>query len=406
MPAPHPDELVRPRALILLSETFADGGIQRFNRTFLSACDRLGVACDVLSFGDNEDSRQRWEAPRSAAIRVFDRDKVRFALATFVALLRGGYDFVIIGHVNLLALVSACVLPWWTSRPRVMLIAHGIEVWTGMEGRRRRRAMARVNLILSVSRYTRDRIRAQMPELTDSRFAIFPNALSETWSERFASVEHPELGQNLPERFLLSVTRLDRGDRYKGIVSVIEALAMVEDTSIHSVIAGRGDDREFLQRIAPRFGLERRVHFIGAVTDVELVSLYRKCIAFVLPSGKEGFGIVFLEAMFFGAPVIAAREKGAIDVVLNEETGLTVPYGDTIALAAAMERMLRDASLRERLRESGRASVIDRGRFTFHAYTERLAQIFGVPAPQSEAAATSSVESNRPFAMHVGVESS
>ena len=378
MSAAHFDNSVRPRVLLLLSETFADGGIQRFNRTFLSACDRLGLACDVLSFADSEESRQRWAAPRSVEIRVFNRDKARFALAAFTTLFRGTYDFVIVGHVNLLTLASACLLTSRTARARVMLIAHGIEVWAGMESPWRRRGMASVNLILCVSEYTRDRINAQMPELTSDRFAIFPNALSEMWTESFATIEHPERARILPQKFLLSVTRLDRGDRYKGIVSVIEALAMLADTSIHYVIAGRGDDQEFLQRIAPRFGVQKRVHFVGAVTDSELANLYRKCSAFVLPSGKEGFGIVFLEAMFFGAPVIAAGEKGATDVVRNEETGLTVGYGDTIALAGAIERMLTDTALRARLREVGRATVLDRGRFTFHAYTERLAQIFGI----------------------------
>jgi len=53
---------------------------------------------------------------------------------------------------------------------------------------------------------------------------------------------------------------------------------------------------------------------------------------FVLPSGKEGFGIVFLEAMFFGAAVIAASEKGALDVIQDGETGLLVRFGDTVAL--------------------------------------------------------------------------
>ncbi len=385
MSAAHFDKCVRPRALVLLSETFADGGIQRFNRTFLSACDRLGVACDVLSFADNEVSRQRWAAPRSVEIRVFNRDKAQFALAAFKALFRSTYDFVIVGHVNLLTLVSACLLASRTGRARVILIAHGIEVWADLERPLRRRAMASVNLILCVSGYTKDRINAQLPELTSDRFAIFPNALSEMWTERFATIEHPERVGNLPQKFLLSVTRLDRGDRYKGIVSVIEALAMLADTSIHYVVAGRGDDQEFLQRIAPRFGIQKRVHFVGAVTDAELANLYRKCAAFVLPSGKEGFGIVFLEAMFFGAPVIAAAEKGATDVVRNEETGLTVGYGDTVALARAIERMLTDTALRARLREVGRATVLGRGRFTVHAYTERLAQIFGVPSPQPEA---------------------
>lgn len=387
MSAAHFDKRARPRALLLLSETFADGGIQRFNRTFLSACDRLGVACDVLSFADCEESRHRWAAPRSVDIRVFNRDKARFALAVLTALFRRTYDFVIIGHVNLLTLVSACLSTSRIGRARVLLIAHGIEVWTGLERPRRRRAMASVNLILCVSGYTKDRINAQMPELTTDRFAIFPNALSETWSERFATIEHTETARNLPPKFLLSVTRLDRGDRYKGIPSVIEALAMLADVSVHYVVAGRGDDQEFLERIAARFGIQNRVHFVGAVSDSELADLYRKCSAFVLPSGKEGFGIVFLEAMYFGAPVIAAHEKGVTDVVRDEETGLTVGYGDTVALAKAIERIVTDTKLRSRLQEAGRATVIGHGQFTSHAYTERLAQVFGLPSPQPTQAA-------------------
>jgi glycosyltransferase involved in cell wall biosynthesis len=189
----------------------------------------------------------------------------------------------------------------------------------------------------------------------------------------------------LPERFLLSVTRLDENDRYKGIVTVLEALAMVEDPSLHYVVAGSGNDREFLERIARRLQLADRVHFIGGVTDGQLAELYRSCAAFVLPSGKEGFGIVFLEAMYFEAPVIAAAEKGAVDVVQHDSTGLLVPYGDTVALKAAIERVLVDTALCDRVRAGGRQLVTGEGAFTFSAYVRRLAGILGVPAPTAEA---------------------
>jgi hypothetical protein len=75
-----------------------------------------------------------------------------------------------------------------------------------------------------------------------------------------------------------------------------------------------------------------------------------------------------------------------------------------MALATAMERMLSDAALRAKLREAGRATVVDRGRFTFHAYTARLAQIFGVPVPLPDAADTLTVESSHEFVMDTGVE--
>lgn len=373
-----------PRVLVLLSEVYADGGIQRFNRTFLSACDRIGATCDVLSLGDDERARQRWKEPGTAAIRVFGHDKARFALAVAAALLRGDHDLVIIGHVNLLTLVAASLTFRPHAKARVMLIGHGVDVWTGMDTWSRRSGIRKVDLILAVSRYTADMIRQQIPELGMERFSIFPNALSETWAER-VTVADLALSRLVPpdRRFLLSVTRLDPSERYKGIVGVIEALAMLEDTSVHYVVAGRGEDRAFLERIAARLGVGNRVHFTGAVSDAELVGLYRRCAAFVLPSGKEGFGIVFLEAMFFGAPVIAAAERGALDVVHHEKTGLLVPYGDTVKLRAAIERMLSDDALRDRLRAAGRAAVMNDGPFTFRAFVARLAKVFKArePAP-------------------------
>ena len=177
------------------------------------------------------------------------------------------------------------------------------------------------------------------------------------------------------------MTRLERGDRYKGIVTVIEALGMLEDASVHYCIIGHGDDLPFLQRVAERCGVAHRVHFLRGVSDAELISLYGRCAAFVLPSGKEGFGIVFLEAMYFGAPVIAAAEKGALDVVQDEETGLLVRFGDTVALKQAIERLQEDSALRAQVIAGGRATVTEGGPFTFARFAQRCAEVLEVAEP-------------------------
>jgi glycosyltransferase involved in cell wall biosynthesis len=252
-----------------------------------------------------------------------------------------------------------------------MLIAHGIEVWNGI-GSARRYALSRIAKILCVSRYTRQRILDQAPALAPNRLTIFPNALAGTWDR----VVPLAFARSAPCRFILSVTRLERGDRYKGIATVIEAFSMLEDDSLQYFIVGHGNDLSFLQLVAERCGVNNRVHFMRGVGDSELVSLYQQCEAFVLPSGKEGFGIVFLEAMFFGAPVIAAREKGAIDVVQDGITGLTVRFGDTVAIKEAIERIVSDSELRERLRASGRSMVVEDGPFTFSRFTRRCAEVF------------------------------
>ena len=100
----------------------------------------------------------------------------------------------------------------------------------------------------------------------------------------------------------------------------------------------------------------------------------------MLPSGKEGFGIVFLEAMFFGAPVIAAAEKGALDVVRDGESGLLVRFGDSIGLKQAIERLAADPALRERLRQVGQSTVLADGTFTFSRFVDRIAKVFQIAA--------------------------
>ena len=357
------------RVLFLLTEVFANGGIQRFNQTLLDACSRLNVDCRVLSLNDSPSSMATDSARQRFSIMGFSGNRRKFALAAAGALLRGHYDRVLIGHINLLTLATAVLRLRLFQRPPTMLIAHGIEVWSGI-GSVRRYALSRTDRILCVSHYTRQRILEQAPSLAE-RSIIFPNALSDTW-RRVTPFPFPSA---LPARFILSVTRLERGDRYKGIATVIEAFSMLADDSMRYFVIGHGNDLPFLQLVAERCGVGNRVHFMPGVSDSELISLYQKCEAFVLPSGKEGFGIVFLEAMFFGAPVIAACEKGATDVVRDGDTGIAVRFGDALAVKQAIERIGADITLRERMRTNGRSMVVDGGPFTFARFTQRCAEV-------------------------------
>lgn len=361
--------------LFLFTEVSAKGGIQRFNQTILDACDKLGVQCRVLSLNDSNAPTSARENHDKRSITGFSGNRRRFALAAAGAILRSRYDWVFIGHINFAVLAVAILGLFRFRAPRTMMVGHGIEVWSGIRGLRRA-AMRRIDRILCVSRYTRARIMQQAPALDVDRLVIFPNALAESWSRNPPA----PLEQAPPERFILSVTRLEPGDRYKGLVTVIEAFSMLADDTLQYFVVGRGADLPFLQLIAARFGVEERVHFMGSLADAELVALYQQCEAFVLPSGKEGFGIVFLEAMFFGAPVIAAREKGALDVVLDGVTGISVRFGDAIAVKNAIESLLSNPALRDLLRSNGRALVTESGPFTFACFARRCADAFEVEA--------------------------
>jgi glycosyltransferase involved in cell wall biosynthesis len=358
------------RVLLLLTELFANGGIQRFNQTLLGALETLGVECDVLTLHDSPETIQRRPLDGRIAVTGFRGRRLMFAIATLRAVWTHRYAWVVVGHANLLSMTATALAtnPW--ARARTVMVAHGIEIWYGI-GRSTRFALHRLSRILCVSGYTRRRILEQVPTLDAARLRIFPNALGRDWNQAGERTSRTRPAR----RFLLSVTRLHRGDRYKGVVTVIETLGMLEDTSLHYVIVGQGDDQEFLRSVASRCGVRDRVHFMGGVKDEELTDLYAQCEAFVLPSGKEGFGIVFLEAMFFGAPVIAAAAKGALDVVRQGETGLLVRFGDTVALKAAIARLCSDTNLREHLRRAGRSSVVAGGAFAFSRFVERTAEV-------------------------------
>jgi hypothetical protein len=100
-----------------------------------------------------------------------------------------------------------------------------------------------------------------------------------------------------------------------------------------------------------------RCRFHGVVDDRRLAELYRDCTLFVAPSRYESFGLIYLEAMRWGRPVIGCRAGGIPEVVREGETGLLVPPGDAPALQAAVMRLLDDADLRERLGARARATV-------------------------------------------------
>ena len=120
------------------------------------------------------------------------------------------------------------------------------------------------------------------------------------------------------------------------------------DAGLRVLIVGDGPLRAELEAQAERLGVTRAVRFVGYQDDV--VSAYAAMDVFVLPSRDEGFGLVFLEAMAMGVPVVGTRVIGSEDAVEDGATGLLVPYADAGALARAVGSILDSAELAGRLR--------------------------------------------------------
>lgn len=119
------------------------------------------------------------------------------------------------------------------------------------------------------------------------------------------------------------------------------------------VLAGDGPERARLGRLARHLDIADRVELPGWCDRLRIVELFRSCAAFVLPSRQEPFGIVNLEAMAAGKPVVASRVGGVPEIVVDNRTGLLVPPGDPRRLAAALARLIAEPGLACRLGQEG-----------------------------------------------------
>ena len=147
---------------------------------------------------------------------------------------------------------------------------------------------------------------------------------------------------------------------YKGADVLLEAFANLQ-TNAELFFAGTGVLEDELKMRAEVLGIAERVHFLGRRMTPELRDMFAECDLFVLPSvaNSEAFGIVQLEAMVNGKPVInTALPTGVPLVSIDGETGLTVPPKDAAALTEAMEKLLSDDALRAQYGKAARERVL------------------------------------------------
>ena len=169
----------------------------------------------------------------------------------------------------------------------------------------------------------------------------------------------------------------------KGVDRLLEALALLRDRAWRLEIVGFGPERDPLERRAAELGLADRTAFLGRVSNAELVAAYRRATCFVLPAtlderaDTEGLGVVLLEAMSYGVPVIATRRGGIVDIVDAGSTGLLVE-DEPAALAGGIAALLDDPERRRVLGRAGRARV--RERFGWDSIVDRLEAVYRSPS--------------------------
>jgi glycosyltransferase involved in cell wall biosynthesis len=362
--------------LFVFLEIFArEGGIQSYVKDIFRAYQGLNQTCkaDVFLLRDSSDCVNPF-ASENLQFHYFQsksptigRVKIAFALLQY--LLQKRPQRVFCGHIKLAGLIKTLCQP--LGIPYTVL-TYGKEVWETLKNQEQR-ALAAADKIWTISRYSRNQACA-VNGINPQKVEMLPCAIDGSkFTPGEKAAELVEKYGLADAKVLMTVARLWSGDIYKGVDVTIRALPQILQVfpEVKYLVIGRGDDQPRLAQLAKDLGVSDRVIFAGFVPTEALMLHYRLADAYIMPS-QEGFGIVYLEAMACGVPVLSGDNDGSADPLQDGKLGWRVPHRNPEAVAAGCIEILQGNDQRcdgKWLREQAIAI------FGIDAFQQRLKQL-------------------------------
>ncbi len=322
------------------------GGIQVYSSFFLEALQHINYSVEYDVFLKHDTQVYSKFIPRkNTQFHFSGRWPMKVRTALFVSQILGygilQYpDLIISTHLNFTVaadyLKRLTGIPYWA-------VAHGIEAWN-IQRPSLQKALHNADQILCVSNYTRNRLIREQ-NLNPEKLSLLPNTFD---SNRFTISSKPsyllERYKLKPEQpIILTVNRLVSQESYRGYDKIIEILPKIREVipNVHYIIAGKGDDQPRLEKLIAQRRLQDCVTLAGFVPDSELCDHYNLCDVFAMPSKFEGFGIVFLEALACGKPILAGNQDGAVDALNQGALGALVNPDNTQQIAQTLVEILK-----------------------------------------------------------------
>jgi glycosyltransferase involved in cell wall biosynthesis len=323
-----------------------EGGIQTYVQNilqaYLSLTPQNGITAEVFLLKDSPECENFFDSQflkfHYLKTQLPWLGRLRLAVALFPCLWLQRPSHVFCGHIKLAPLTK--ILCQWLDIPYTVL-TYGKEVWYRLPVQELE-ALSSAKEIWTISRYSRDRLCAAN-DIDQEKVQILPcivdGNIFTPGTKSKALIEKYNLAG---VRVLMTVARLWSVDIYKGVDVTIRALPAITQvfSNVKYLVIGRGDDRPRLAQLAQDLGVSDRVIFAGFVPNAELVEHYRLADAYIMPS-QEGFGIVYLEAMACGKPVLAGDADGSADPLQDGRLGWSVPHRDVEAVKSACIEILK-----------------------------------------------------------------
>ncbi len=259
--------------------------------------------------------------------------------------------------------VSLLPLRWlYGDRVKIVCYAHGEEVTACCSSRQLRflmhRANAAVDLMIANSKYT---ARALAGHIDPKKVHVVnPGVQIAQYQDAHEAGLRWRAEQGFADKLIvLTVGRLDPRKNHAAVIQAVAELAPSWPKLVYVIAGGEGRRWRRLPELAKRLGVADRVVFAGSVSTETKIAMYGGCDVFAMPavrdrSDVEGFGMVFLEASACGKPTLAGKEGGQSEAVVDGQTGLVVDGADPRQVARALERLISDTTLRQRLGQAGR----------------------------------------------------
>lgn len=364
-----------PVLIGLFPELDAPGGVQRAGRHLAAVLTEFaasrGMDCRLLSLNDSPELHRMTLGGREFVFTGCERAKGRFTMTALRAARRKA-KLVLAAHPNLGPVVQAMRIV--APRMKSIICTHGIDVWEPLGGLRRR-ALRNCSLVLAPSKDTAEHVASEQG-VARGRIRVLPWALDPQFEALIAAGSQSAPPREFPAgRVILTVGRWLATERYKGMDTLITALPrlLTRWPEVQVVMVGTGDDRAWLEDLAEKNGVNRHVHFLPGLNYSELAACYAACEIFALPSSGEGFGLVYLEAMACGKPVIGGAHGGAPEIIEDGVTGYLVPHGDPIQLATSIEALLADPAHAKEMGARGKRRA--ENEFRFNVFAKSLKKI-------------------------------
>jgi len=293
------------------------------------------------------------------SITSYGGSRWRMALALAARIRCRRYDLIVCEHVNLMPLVAATV----PAAVRCICFIYSFEVWYGLSAFRAQ-ALRRAGKLLAISHaaaaQTRQ-INQRLPPIEVCHPGIADPLMSLNLQRMPAS-----------DPIVLTVGRMMISERHKNHRGLLCAMAEVihAEPQARLVVIGDGDDRSELAEFGAELELSANLLFTGEVSAAELDRWYRGAQVFALPAEREGFGLVYLEAMGRGLPVVAGASGASLEIIEDGKTGFLVAPDDHHALSRQIIRLLRDRHLQAAIGSAARARFVER--FTEAQFAMRL----------------------------------